>query len=97
MELKFVMLQINGDSEFAACAARQLKLLASPPQWGHQEMSPITGTGGLPWARVHPSARSLAKANGGGGAPPCFRSTRKPMCVGTIKHNQHKHPSDAAT
>ena len=42
MELEFAMLQINGDSEFAACAARQLKLLASPPQWGHQEMTPKT-------------------------------------------------------
>ena len=42
MELGFAMRQINGDSEFAACAAKQLKLFASPPQWGHQEMTAET-------------------------------------------------------
>ena len=45
----------------------KLLILASPPQWGHQEMSQGTSTqsGGLGLMRIHPQG-SLAKANGGG-------------------------------
>ena len=38
MESGFAMRQTNADFVSAACANNQ-RSLASPPQWGHQEMS----------------------------------------------------------
>ena len=56
----------------------KLLILASPPQWGHQEMSQgmSAQSGGLELVHTHPQG-SLAKANGGG-APPCFDGNKEP-------------------
>ena len=76
MELEFAMRQLNGDSEFAACAAKQLKLLASSPQWGQQEMTPKTNTQSscLGLVCIHPPGHSQSRKGGG---PPCFMRNKE--------------------